>query len=279
VNAYFAALGDHEHRGSQVSAREAFTVAAGIVAPLLGAYALITFGPGPMLVAAALVQAAAALPLIGAPNVAVPASAPGALRAARFSVLLYAADGWTDAFYIYVWQIALFLTLGESVAAYGGAMAAAGAVGAVAALLLGRRIDAGRGRSAVALVFGAASAVMALRAASVDAPGLAILANALGPLAMTLMSPLLSVANYNLAKASPCTLRFLIAADGGWDVGCAVACLTAAALTAAHLPLSLALILAIPALGAQALLLRIYYARRHAGVIAHRRIDGAGHVD
>jgi hypothetical protein len=96
---------------------------------------------------------------------------------------------------------------------------------------------------------------------------------------MTLMSPLLSVANYNLAKASPCTLRFLIAADGGWDVGCAVACLTAAALTAAHLPLSLSLILAIPALGAQALLLRIYYARRHADVIAHRRIDGAAHVD
>jgi MFS family permease len=41
-NAYFAALGDAEHRGQQIGAREALTAVAGIIAPLLGAGMLVT---------------------------------------------------------------------------------------------------------------------------------------------------------------------------------------------------------------------------------------------
>src|SRR4029077_13920642 len=44
-NAYFAEIGDAEHRGHQIGAREALSSVAGIVAPLLGAWALVTFGP------------------------------------------------------------------------------------------------------------------------------------------------------------------------------------------------------------------------------------------
>src|SRR5207248_2755304 len=40
-NAYFAALGDPEHRGHQVGAREALVAVVGIIAPLLGASALV----------------------------------------------------------------------------------------------------------------------------------------------------------------------------------------------------------------------------------------------
>src|SRR5262249_9737331 len=43
-NAYFAALGDPEHRGHQIGAREALVALIGIVAPLLGAAALVTAG-------------------------------------------------------------------------------------------------------------------------------------------------------------------------------------------------------------------------------------------
>ena len=32
-----------------------------------------------------------------------------------------------------------------------------------------------------------------------------------------------------LAKASPCPLRFTIATEGGWDTGCILGCLLAAA--------------------------------------------------
>jgi hypothetical protein len=56
---------------------------------------------------------------------------------------LFLADGWIGAGYHFVWQIALFLSLGESFVAYGGALALAALVGAVAGLVLGRHIDAG----------------------------------------------------------------------------------------------------------------------------------------
>jgi MFS transporter, DHA1 family, inner membrane transport protein len=37
---------------------------------------------------------------------------------------MFAADGWIAAGFYFVWQIALFLALGESFTVYGGAMAA-----------------------------------------------------------------------------------------------------------------------------------------------------------
>jgi hypothetical protein len=44
-HAYFSAAGDAEHRGHQIGAREALTAVVNIVAPLLGAWALVTVGP------------------------------------------------------------------------------------------------------------------------------------------------------------------------------------------------------------------------------------------
>ena len=259
-NAYFASIGDAEHRGHQVSAREAMVAAAGIVAPLVGAWALVTLGPGPMFAAAGLVQALSAIPLLGAPNVAVKATARGAFRAARLGAVLAITDGWFDAWFILVWQIALFLSLGESFAAYGGAMALAAAVGAAFGLLLGRHIDAGHGRRAVAIAYAVAAAAVMLRAVSVGSPWLAVGANAVGPLVMALMLPAHATASYNLAKASPCAMRFHIATEAGWDVGCASACLAGAGLAAAGAPLALTLLLALPALVLAAWLLRRYYA-------------------
>jgi hypothetical protein len=82
-HAYFAAIGDVEHRGQQIGAREAVGSLVSIIAPLLGAWALVTLGPRTMFAAVGLVQAMAAIPLIGAPNVPVKARASGAFRAAR----------------------------------------------------------------------------------------------------------------------------------------------------------------------------------------------------
>jgi hypothetical protein len=263
-NAYFATLGDAEHRGHQISARGALVAVAGIVAPVLGAWALVTLGPGTMFAAVGTVQALAVVPLLGAPRVAVKASAPGAFRAARVGVILYACDGWFDACAIVVWQIALFLTLGESFAAYGGAMALAALVGAACGLLLGRHIDAGHGRCAVVIAYAAAAAMVLLQAASLGAPWLAVAANALGALVMSLLSPAIGTATYNLAQISPCPMRFHIATEAGWDVGCLAACLLAAALAASGAPLSIAILLALPALGLAALTLRRYYGRSAA---------------
>jgi hypothetical protein len=57
------------------------------------------------------------------PEVAVADEAPGAFRAAVPGILMFAADGWIAAGFYFVWQIPLFLALGESFTAYGGAMA------------------------------------------------------------------------------------------------------------------------------------------------------------
>ncbi|HEY3888882.1 MAG TPA: MFS transporter [Caulobacteraceae bacterium] len=258
-NAYFAALGDAEHRGQQIGAREALTAVAGIIAPLLGAGMLVTLGPRPMFAAVGLVQVLSVLPLIGAPNVAVRRVAPGALLAARLGAMLFAIDGWFDASFLFVWQIALFVSLGESFSAYGGAMALAGLAAAGFGLFLGRHVDAGHGARAVVIAYGVTAVVVLLRAASLGSPWLAVAANALGALLGSLMLPAGSAIS-NLAKASPCPMRFYIASEGAWDVGGVFGCLVAAALAAFGVSLSVCILLALPALAVAARLLGGYYA-------------------
>ena len=260
-NAYFAAIGDDEHRGHQIGAREALVAVAGILAPLAGGWALVTFGPGPMFAAVGLIQALSALPLIGAPNVAIQkAPAPGLFRTARVGMILAAADSWFDSSFFFVWQVALFLSLGRDFSSYGGAMALAGLVGAACGLLLGRHIDGGGGRRATLIAYALTAAVVVARTASAGSPWLAVGANAAGAFVMSLISPVIGAAIYPLAKAAPCPLRFLILTEASWDVGCIGGCLAAAGLVASGVPLHLTMLLSLPALALAAVGLRRYYA-------------------
>jgi MFS transporter, DHA1 family, inner membrane transport protein len=260
-NAYFASVGDAEHRGHQIGAREALVAVAGILAPLLGAWALITVGPHPMFAAFGVIQALTVLPLIGAPNVSVKPAAPGGFRAAWLGAILSASDGWFDACFIFVWQIALFFSLSQNYSAYGGAMALAGLVGAVFGMMLGRHIDVGHGVRAVYLCYSVLVGVVLLRSVSVDLPWLAVIANAPSALLGPLLLPA-STAFYNLAKASPCPMRFHMATEGGWDLGCIAASVLAAGLIAGGVSLPLVMLLALLPLGLVTLLLRRYYERR-----------------
>ncbi len=260
-NAYYAAIGDAEHRGHQIGAREALVSVAGIVGPILGGWALVTAGGRATFAVVAVIQLVAALPLLAVPNVAVRAEAAGAFRAARPAALLLATDGWFDASFIFIWQIALFVSLGEDIAAYGGAMALAGLAGAAGGLVLGRHVDLGHGRRAAAIAYAAAVGVTVLRAGSLGSPWLAVAANALGALVMPLIIPPLATATYNMAKASPCPFRFQMATEGGWDIGCFAACLTGAALVAGDASLAVPILLGLPATAAGALLLWRYYGR------------------
>jgi hypothetical protein len=259
-NAYWTAIGDIEHRGQQTAARESAVAVVGIVGPLAGGAALTAFGPGPLFAAVGLVQALAALPLIGLPNVEVRAKAPGAFRAARAGFILIATDGWFDVCMIHVWQIALFLALAESFTSYGGAMALAGLAAAVVGLVLGRHIDAGGGRRAVSVTYGVAAAVVVLRAASLGSPWLAVAANALGAVLWPLIGPTIGAASHNLAKASPCAYRFHMGTEGGWDVGAVTASLAAAALVRAGAPLTIPLLMGLLGIAGSVVFLRRYYA-------------------
>jgi hypothetical protein len=260
-HAYMAALGDQEHRGQQISMREAIAASVGIVSPILTGWLLVTFGPFVAFGAAGAITLTAMTPLFWTPNIAVAKQVPGAFRAALPGVLFFAADGWIGAGIVFVWQIALFVSLKGSFLNFGGAMAIAALVGAVAGLFLGRHIDAGHGGRAVFLALGPLVAMILLRAASVGHPVFAVAANALAYAGSCLYVPTLMTAVYNIAKRSPCPLRFHVATEGGWDAGGASGCFAAALLLWLGAPLSAALLLPLIGAAAAFIMLRRYYAR------------------
>ena len=261
-HAYFASLGDTHHRGHQIGLREAVVALVGIVSPLLTAWALVAWGPRIAFGISAAIQVGAALPLFFTPNVAVAKHVPGAFKAGLRGTVLFIADGWIGACYVFVWQLALFLSLGESYMSYGGALAIAALVGAVGGLWLGRHIDAGHGTRAVWMTAGIFALTILLRGGAVGHPAVAVVANALGALVAAIYTPTLMTAVYNLAKASPCALRFHVATEGGWDAGGSLGCLVAALLIYMSVPMGAVICLALLGLAASSILLKRYYAAR-----------------
>jgi MFS transporter, DHA1 family, inner membrane transport protein len=259
-HAYFASLGDSEFRGHQISAREAIVAVIGIVAPIVGTWGLVTFGPQVTFGVAGLVQACAVLPLFALPNVRVRADAPGAFAQAWPGAQIFAGHGAFTGAFILLWWIALFIALEKSYASFGGAMTLAALAGAAGGLLLGKGIDQGHGARAVVFVFGTMAAAIVLRAFSLDTPWLAVAANAFGVFAMCFYVPTLMTAVYNLAKGSPCPLRFHIATESGWDVGCFIVLVIGAAMIGSGVPAGDAVLLALPAVALTGVLLRRHYA-------------------
>jgi MFS transporter len=263
-HAYTASVGDNEHRGQQVSAGMAFSTLVRIVAPLAGALLLGAFGAVVAFGAVGVVQALAALPLLALPQLRIPDRAPGALRASLPGFFMFAADGWLMVGYDLVWQIALYLSLGSNLAAYGGAMALAALVGAVSGLILGRHVDAGHWRRSVAIAYTVVAATQLARVLGVGIPWLAVSANAMSAVAACLVAPVQMAPIYNIAKGSPCTLRFHIASEGGWDMGCTTGCLLAAGFIGWGAPLGPVMLLGFVGVAAQVWLLTRYYYPRAA---------------
>ena len=258
-HAYFASLGDAVHRGQQIGAREAIVAIVGIAAPLVAGWALVVFGPRVAFGATGLVIVLAAAPLLWTPNIVVPRTAPRAFRAALPGVLLFVADGWMAAGLVFVWRLALFISLGEQFQAFGGAMAIAALVGAAGGLMLGRFIDAGHGGRAVFIALGVVVSATLLRAVSYGDPTLAIVANAFGALMASLYVPTVMTSVYNQAKLSPCVTRFHIATEGGCDIGGGAALLLCAGLLHVGTPIGVTVATAlVGAVGSFALLRRYY---------------------
>ncbi len=139
-------------------------------------------------------------------------------------------------------------------------MTLAAIVGAAGGMLLGKGIDHGHGARAVVFVFAGMVAAILLRGTSLDSPGVAVAANTAGVFAMCFYVPTLMTAVYNLAKASPCPLRFHMATEGGWDIGCFAALLLSAGLVSGGVPTGVTVLLALPAVVAIGVMLRRHYA-------------------
>ena len=109
-------------------------------------------------------------------------------------------------------------------------------------------------------MFGVFALIVVLRAAATENAVLAVLANALGALGGCLYIPTLMTAVYTMAKRSPCTLRFHVATEGGWDLGGASGLLAAALASRFGLPLSSSILASLAGVAAISLILRRYYA-------------------
>jgi hypothetical protein len=273
-HAYFAALGDEEHRGQQLGMREAIAALVGIVSPLVAGWLLVSSGPRVAFYTTSAIQALAAIPIFWTPDVPVARHAPGAFRAAISGAMLFIGDGWVAAGYFVVWQLTLFLALSKSVMAFGGALAVAALVGAVGGLALGRLIDSGKGARAVWYAVGLLSLAVVMRAGIDHHPALAVLANALGALVGCLYVPTLMTAVYNQAKRSPCVMRFHIAAEGGWDIGVSTGLCVSALLVSLGIPVAWTILISLIGAGFVFILLQRYYGAHPQETVDASQIQG-----
>jgi hypothetical protein len=265
-HAYFAAVGDAELRGSQVGDREALGALAGILGPAAGGIVLAGFGPWPAFLAAFAIEIAAIVPLWRVSEPPFAAEVPGTLYGAgKPGIWLFFSDGWIISSSATAWSIVMFRAAGARFDTFGGLLAAAALAGALSGMLLGRFIDRGHALRLTQVNAAILAATLALKAICGEAPIPVIVVAISTTMLGGLYIPTLMTAVYNEAKASPCPLRFQFAAEGGWDAGGTLACLLAAAICAAGLPLQLVILIAVPMVGWQMRLLAVSYGKNGRG--------------
>lgn len=244
-HAYVALLGDNEHRGSQVSLMEFIGTFMGIVAPMVTGLLLTYFTPLLAFGVVGIGMACSAIPILLSPRLPIAPDVVVPRETRNRARLLLFTDGLRSGTFHFTWLIALFITLGGSFAAYGGAMTLAGIAGAAMGLLTGRAIDLGNARHAIRVGFGVLALAATARALGYPLPWSAVLANAAAAVAWPIYATALNSRMYVLARQSPCPLRYHIIAEGGWDLGTAVSCFASATLVYAGFsyfwPLALAL--------------------------------------
>jgi hypothetical protein len=81
---------------------------------------------------------------------------------------------------------------------------------------------------------------------------------------------------YNQSKRSPCTLRYQVATEGGWDIGGASGLLVAALLIALGVPLWGSILLSLVGVIASFVMLRGYYADIASAMAASEVSSEAG---
>lgn len=234
-HAVVARLGDDEHRGSQVSAREAVFAVTAIIGPLVGGAAFTLFGPFAAFALAAASYALAALPLLGLPQMDIPAEMEMTRDTKIFAFSLPFSDGLVAAAVNFGWKLVLFQALGSSFEAFGGALSVAGLVGAAMGLMFGRLIDLGHGARAIQMGLAAMGLSVLAEGLGFGASWSALAATMLAAISVPIyMSSTLS-AYYNVGKASGCSLRFNAVGENGFDSGAGFGCLFAALITWAGL--------------------------------------------
>ena len=261
----FAAVGDEKKLGRQTSVRQLMFAAAAIFGPPLGGLMLTAFPPWVAFASAGLMRAASALPLLGLADPPFERVAPaGAYKAGKFGAAVFMTDGWTICGAGIAWGMVCFYGFGEHFDSLGLAIAAASAVGAAVGVFTGRLVDLGHATRAVLVNLSAGVGVVLSQAAAGERPAYIVAAMIFAALAGGLSIPTMMPAIYGAIKEAPCPLRFQFAAEGGWDLGAVAGALAGAAMASLGYSLSTIIVFAIPALMAQAGLLKTRYEARRA---------------
>lgn len=245
-HAYVSLIGDSEHRGKQSSAMEFIGMMMGIIAPIMTGTLLTFFNPLVAFGVVGLIMAASAIPLLYTPNIEISKDAVVPIETRKLARRIMFADGLRAGSFHFTWLIALFITLGSSFVAFGGAMSLAGVAGAVMGLLTGKMVDLGKGKRALQIGFMVLSIAILARAFGYAAVWSAVAANVIAVIVWPIYATATNARIYDLARQSPCPLRYHIVAEGGWDLGTAIGCLVSAVLVyfgfSYFLPLIVALI-------------------------------------
>lgn len=226
-----ARLGDVEARGAQVSAVQLVYSLSNIAGPLLGGFLQVAAGPMWAFFFAGMIRLTSAWPLLSAPNIRLDNKANIDNKSKRFAAQVYFFDGFVNGAGAAIFALALFITLGESFQAYGLALAGAALLGAAMGLGIGRLVDLGHHKWSIAIGTCALAATTIFAALGYHKPVTAIAALALSAIAGPLYASAYNSRVYNLSKTSGDALRFQIWGEGGWDMGCALGCCSAALLT------------------------------------------------
>ncbi|MDP3549480.1 MAG: MFS transporter [Novosphingobium sp.] len=249
-HAYVSAAGDNAAMGRQVSIQQATTATVGIVAPVIGGVLLSWVGPLAGFAIIAVFQMLAGTPLLGAPNPTINPESRADPDIVRFGRRIYFAEGLQSGCANVVWNLALFVTLGQSFENFGGALALAGVGAAAGSLLIGRLIDGGRAAHSLTLAYGLGAIVIGIKALAWATPLPALVATALGALVAPMLATAMLSPLYAMAQRSQCTLRFNMATEGGWDLGCSTAALVAATILHLGFGYTVPILLALAAIGA-----------------------------
>jgi MFS transporter, DHA1 family, inner membrane transport protein len=234
-HACVARLGDEEHRGAQVSAREAIFALTGIIGPIFGGFVLTVFGPFYAFAAAAIFNALAVIPLLALPYMVILPESKIQRDAKLFAFGLSFSDGVVALAVNFGWRIVLFKSLGENFNAYAGAIAFASIAGAVMGLGVGRLIDLGHHKRSVQIGLAFMVVTVLAEAFGYTTVWGAVAANMIGAVAGPLYMSAIMAPLYNVAKASACTFRFNAIAENGFDTGAGLGCLIVAGLVYAGL--------------------------------------------
>jgi MFS transporter, DHA1 family, inner membrane transport protein len=229
-HAYVTLIGDSEHRGKQASAIEFVGMVMGILAPLTTGALLTYFSPIVAFGVVGLAMACSALPILFMPHVTLDPNAVVDSQTRRKAWAIMFADGLRAGAFHFTWLIALFITLGNNFAIFGGALSLAGLAGALIGLFTGKMVDLGKGHGALQMGFLALGVAILARAFGYPLVWSAVAANALAVMVWPIYATATNARIYNLAQQSACPLRYHVVAEGGWDAGTALSCVVSACL-------------------------------------------------